>query len=227
MKKLLRDIRGSVLVEATIAFPLMLLITLGTIDFTYMLYEWDLASKAAYRGVRLAIVSDPVANGITNLIWPDPTQMGDSCIKSDGTTFANCPTVSTVCTASSTSAGTCSGSPATATFNSAAFDAIFDVPDPNDPRYPGMKQIFPSLQPQNVQISYQTSGLGFVGRPDGLPMEVTVSIKCMTHQFFFIGALMGWIFPSLTGCDPTPPAGPSIPGFASTLPSEGMGSDGS
>jgi hypothetical protein len=90
-----------------------------------------------------------------------------------------------------------------------------------------MHQIFPRLQPQNVQISYQTSGLGFVGRPDGLPMEVTVSIRCMTHQFYFIDALMGWLFSSPAGCDPAPAAGLSIPAFASTLPSEGMGSDGS
>ena len=39
---------------------------LGTIDVVYMLYEWALANKAAYVGARTAMVSDPVANGITS-----------------------------------------------------------------------------------------------------------------------------------------------------------------
>ena len=65
--KLLRDITGSILVEYTIVFPLFILLVLGTIDVTYMLYEWALANKAAYVGARTAVVSDPVANGITNL----------------------------------------------------------------------------------------------------------------------------------------------------------------
>jgi Flp pilus assembly protein TadG len=223
VSKLLRDQIGSVLVEATIAFPLLLIITLGTIDFTYMLYEWDLASKAAYRGARMAVVTDPVATGITSLTW-NGNVMGDSCLDpATGSTNGNCPTVTTVCTPSSASTGTCTDG---STFDATAFKAIFD-PASTDITYPGMQQIFPRLQPQNVQISYQTSGLGFVGRPNGLPMEVTVSIRCMTHQFYFIGALMGWLFSSPSGCDPAPAAGLSIPAFASTLPSEGMGSDGS
>jgi hypothetical protein len=179
-----------------------------------MLYEWVLANKAAYVGARVAVVSDPVAAGITDPTWDPNVQLGTSCIKNDGTANADakCPSVTTVCTASSTSAGTCSGSPGSATFNSTAFDAIFNP----------MQQMFSRLQPQNVQISYQTTGLGFVGRPGGLPMTVTVSIRCMTHQFYFIGALMDWVFTPPAGCDPAPAAGPSIPAFATTLTSEDM-----
>src|SRR5437868_1271710 len=65
--KLLRDISGSALVEATLVIPLMLLLALGIIDVTYMFYEWGLANKAAYRGARTAVVSNPVASDVTNV----------------------------------------------------------------------------------------------------------------------------------------------------------------
>ena len=67
MNRLLRDCIGSSLVEFTIVFPVFMLVAFGTVDITYMLYDWALASKAAYTGARTAIVSFPAAAGITNL----------------------------------------------------------------------------------------------------------------------------------------------------------------
>jgi hypothetical protein len=52
--------------------------------------------------------------------------------------------------------------------------------------------VFPRIAATNVQISYQQNGLGFVGQTaslGGLPMNVTVSISGMTHQFYFIDLL--------------------------------------
>ena len=69
--KLLRDISGAILVETTIVLPMFLLLVLGTIDVTYMFYEWALANKAAYVGARVAVVSDPVAPKITDLNYTE------------------------------------------------------------------------------------------------------------------------------------------------------------
>jgi hypothetical protein len=87
-----------------------------------------------------------------------------------------------------------------------------------------MDDIFPRLQRQNVVISYQTTGLGYVNRPNGLPMNVTVSLRCMSHQFYFLGALMGWAFPNLPNSCPSPLTtnGPIISSFATTLTSEDL-----
>jgi len=189
-----------------------ILVALGTVDVSYMLYEWTLANKAAYAGAHRAIVSNPVATGITNLTY-DPTLIGQSCFDSGtGAANGNCPSVQVSC--QGTNGGSCTNS---YVFDNTAFTnpnrtGIFDR----------MQQIFPRLQPQNVTISYQTNNLGFNGRPDGLPMAVTVSIKCMTHQFYFIDALVpAWAFPSPPGC-PAGLQGLAIPKFASTLQSEGM-----
>jgi Flp pilus assembly protein TadG len=205
-----------VLVESTIVIPIFLLLAMGTIDATYMFYDWALANKAAYMGARRAIVSDPVATGITTFTYTSAA--GPYCF--DQTTLAgtgNCPSVSLTTCTGATSGGSCDN--ATYPFNDTAFTNVFTP----------MQALFPRLQRQNVTVSYQTNGLGFVGQTaqpgimSGLPMNVTVSIKCMTHQFYFLSALMKWVFPTPVGC-PNAPKQPSIPTFASTLQSEDMDS---
>jgi Flp pilus assembly protein TadG len=224
--KFWHDIRGSVFVEYTIVFPLFILVTLGSVDVSYMLYEWALASKAAYVGARWAVVSNPVAQNITtnaDLYSTPVANIGQLCFdptNGQPTSPANCPSIGpVVCTSTACT-------PSTYGFDSTAFTNTNTCHDAAGNTLTGcgifdrMQAIFPRLQPQDVQVSYQTNGLGYVLRPNGLPMNVTVSIKCMTHEFFFIGALMGWVFPPPpTGC-PVAPAGPVIPAVATTLTTE-------
>jgi len=82
-----------------------------------------------------------------------------------------------------------------------------------------MLAIFPRLQRTNVTVSYApgTYTLGFNGQPNGLPVNVTVSVSGMTHNFYFIGPIMnffGGFFPNNA----------AIPQFSTTLPSEAMDS---
>ena len=222
MNRLWRNIQGSSLVEFTLVFPVLILVALGTVDATFMLFDWTQANKAVYAGARLAIVSDPVATGITNLAYTDAQRVliGQACFDTaTGTANGNCPSASTVCTPAATG-GSCTNGFA---FADAAFTNAGDATKPVG-IFDVMKQVFPRLQRQNVQIKYQTNGLGFSGRPPelgGLPMNVTVSIRCMTFQFYFLAGLMNWTFPALQNC-PAAPAGPSMPQFATTLPSEDM-----
>jgi Flp pilus assembly protein TadG len=210
VKRFWRDLAGSVLVEYTVVFPLFIVVVLGTVDVSYMLYEWSLANKAAYMGARKAVVSDPVASAVSSPAYSAAQllNLGQSCFNAaTGVANANCPSQNHVCTPAATG-GACSNA---GVWAENAFSPILTE----------MQRVFPRLVRQNVQISYQTNTLGFVGRPGGLPMHVTVSIQCMTHRFFFLDALMGWIFTSPVGC-PATPAGPRIPTFASTLQSEDM-----
>jgi Flp pilus assembly protein TadG len=202
---LLRDIRGSVLIETTVVMPMFLLLVLGTIDATYMFYDWGLANKAAYVGARTAVTTNPVDPAVINLSYTSAQlqNIGQSCLN------FSCPSVSSVCTG--TSAGvTCRRG------DDAAFTKIFNR----------MQAVFPSLQRQNVTISYQTNGTGVVGQAwDGsadpanpqftLPMNVTVSINGMTHQFYFVSPLLQLLGGAIA-------ATPAIPTFATTLQSEDM-----
>ena len=206
--KLLRDITGSVLVETTIVFPLFILIVFGTVDVTYMFYEWALANKAAYVGARTATLSDPVATGITSQNF-DPTLLGLLCFDPNtGNSNGNCPTVdATNCTGAATN-GNCINS---YSWNDAPFTNFI---------FPRMQAIFPRLTRQNVTVSYSPTGLGFAGQSasmGGLQMNVTVSVNGVAHQFYFIGPIMrffGGLFPDSS----------TIPTSATTLQSENMNS---
>lgn len=221
-RHLFSDCEGSALVEFTVVFPIFMIVAFGTVDVSYMMFEWAQANKATYAGARRAVVSDPVATGITSLTMPASDVVGTFCFDTssggaNGNLPTACPTVDTTCTPGS-SGGSCTGG---YTWNEAAFSnasktGIFDV----------MQNIFPRLQRQDVLIAYKTNGLGYVGEtntPTGgfsLPMNVTVSIQCLTYQMFFISNF----FPSSgpgAGC-PAGAAGPAIPAFSTTLPSEGM-----
>jgi Flp pilus assembly protein TadG len=222
--KLLRDVRGSVLVESTFVIPIFLLLVLGTIDVTYMFFEWVLANKAVYVGARAAAVLTPVASDTVDLKYTAAqlANAGLPCFT------VSCPSISPAIVCTSTG---CKQGGAAAGFTSAAFTnvnktGIFDQ----------MKRTFPRLQPENVTISYETNGSGFAGQPWSgspnplnpqftLPMNVKVQIQCMTHQLYFLSGLMQWVFSAPTDaqgqpCSPVPPQGMPIPAFATTMQSE-------
>ena len=215
VSSLLRDREGAGMVEAVVAMPIVLLLTLGTVDAALLLWELNQGGKATDVGARAAAVSDPVATGITAPTY-DHLLLGDSCfdpatgaarLKSDGTPA--CPTVSTVCTANAgATTGICTNGRA---FDNAAFVAILTE----------MQRAFPRLERQHVQIGYVTTGLGFVGRPGGLPMNVSVSIRCMTYAFVFLGPFLGWITPA-NPCGGGMPAGVPIAALTTTVPTEDL-----
>ena len=208
LKRLWKDCDGAHLVEFTLVLPVLLLVALGTVDVGLLLFDWNSANKAAYRGAREAIVWDPVASEVVSLPpWDDETVIGHRCfvLATGALDGAKCPAINTVCTA-----GSCSGGE---TFDNVAFTHIFDK----------MRDTFPRLTPANVSISYETNNLGFVGRQHGLPMNVTVSIRCMTAESYFLGALMAWVFTPPAGCGGVAMApGWPLPAFATTLPSEDL-----
>jgi len=217
VNKLIRDCVGSSLVEFTIVFPVLMLIALGTVDVGFMLYDWAAANNAAYVGAHKAILSDPLAAGITNPTY-DPTQMGQLCFDpntGNANPTSNCPTVQVSCTPAATvGAGfcctpelvPCTSQTSSYTYSDTPFAEII---------FPAMQARFPRLQRQNVTITYATNGLGFVGRPDGLPMTVAVTIQGMKHQFFFLGGLMNAFGPGFASVS-------NLPHFATTLTSEDL-----
>jgi len=194
------DDKGSVLVEAAIAVPFFILLVFGAVDATYMFADWTLANKAAYVGARKAVVSTPVAANLIGNITAgyDLTNFaGQRCFEVGVT----CPTAQVTCTGAASN-GSCD----TGNFQDAPFTNVI---------FPAMKAVFPALQRQNVQIKYETNGLGFMGQLNGLPMNVTVRIVNKTHQFYFIGPILRFFGGAITEA-------PAIPQFASTMQSEDL-----
>jgi Flp pilus assembly protein TadG len=204
-----REREGSTFLEFTVVFPLLMLTAFCTVDFALIMFGWAQANKAVQNGVRVAVVGAPVAEGINDLTYVE-VDLGKDCSNpATGAVQGWCEQIETVCTATSGD-GSCTGY----TFDNAAFEPIFDE----------MRTVSSTLglQRENVRITYRTIGLGFVGRPGGFPMEVTVELTCVTHRMFFLGALAGWAFEPRAGC--AGETGVPMPSFATTLTTESLGS---
>lgn len=214
-----RDDSGSVLVQFTLVFPLLMLVVLGTVDIGLMFFSWAGGYKATYAGARFAAISAPVAPSIVGTtVSTSSGTNGTSCFDpSSGAPdlTASCTMWNVQCTATgSGNAGNCTGG--AGSFSDAAFTAILNK----------MQSYYLSrtLDRRQVIVSYESMGLGYIGRPGGSPMTVTVSLRCMKHQMFFLEPLMGWAFPALpAACNgiPTNP-GIQLPTFSTTLPSEDL-----
>ena len=182
------------MVEFALTFPLVLVLVFATLDLGFMFFEWNAASKATQFGARQASVSGPVATGLTTVTY-DSTQMGKFC--KDPATGANqtstttglalCPSYNVVCTANASSGGTCIDGATPYVFDEAAFQTVMA-------RMQGIFIVSP-LRREHIEIRYQTSGLGFVGRPGGVPVIVIVSLRCKSFGLFMIDALLGWAAP--------------------------------
>lgn len=76
------------------------------------------------------------------------------------------------------------------------------------------------IQPQNVEVRYVSTMLGYVGRTGGNPMTVTVTVKCLTFNLFFPDAWYRWSNQP-TNCPSGTPLGAQVAAASSYL-SEGL-----
>lgn len=199
--RLSRDELGAVLVEVALTMTIMLVFVLGSIEFLFVFYQWNVAGKAVQIGTRIAATSDPVASGLRSLsvsVLGLLTQPGDPM-----------PNYVVTCDGASASC-TCSGSQACAAvgaYNAQAMNTIVfgrgssSCSDATSPYNTGMCDIFPRITPSNVVVVYSRSGLGFAGRPGGPIPTITLSLQRLPFEFFFLGGLMGFTklqIPALT-----------------------------
>jgi len=192
--RIVRDQTGTTTIEFTISALLFFLLTFGLVDFGYLLYQWNSASKAAQLGARMAAVSDPVWVPLTTL-----TSTGNA-----GSARQTDYNVTCQGTNATGSTGTCTGTAAGAslTYTSASATnmqrlvfgrnngtACGPIGADGDP---GMCNIFDRITPENVRINYRKTGLGFVGRPGGPVPTITLTVTGIPYQFIALGGLLGF-----------------------------------
>ena len=170
LHSLLKDRSGSTMVEFTLVFMLLLLLTSGIVDFGNLLYQWNSAEKATQAGVRAATISDPVATELATFDCDNNSiTLGTPC-RNGGSSFG------TIVCSGATS--TCSGGN---TFSTAALTLILAP----------MRKMFPKVQAQNVIVEYVDVGLGFAGRKAPVP-EIRVRLTGLTFEYAFLGGLLGF-----------------------------------
>lgn len=162
-----KDQSGATLVEHTLVFALLMVMTFGLVEFGIVLYQYNAAETATAVGARFAATRGPVAAGI-----------------SDCGVAANGVSAGTAC-------GSVSGADSwTVTCNAAAPLGGCDAAALTE-LVAEMRRFSPNIEAQNVQVVLRGAGLGFVGRGSPVPM-VTVRLTDMTYDFIALDDFLGF-----------------------------------
>ncbi len=172
----LRDRSGATMVEYALALPVLIVLIFGALDLAWAAYQWNAASKATQWGARWAVVNPPMstafATALNDSSYILPDELGEDCM----TATSDCSQAlqTTVCTTA-----TCT------------MDEMLGL----------MRGVFFILRDENVRVTYDPypngQQLGFVGRPGGPPVRVTVDLSCQTFNWFLIAEWFSWAMPAL------------------------------
>jgi Flp pilus assembly protein TadG len=181
---------GSITTEFALVLPLLIIFLLGTIDAGRFLWTWNRAEKATQMGVRYAAATDMVAGGLASYdFYSEGIPRGDPIPQ---TSFGGATCTSTGCTCISGEVCPDLGALSTVAYTNTVAR---------------MQAFMPGIQPANVVMRYDYSGIGYSGDPYGPDVNplITVSLVNMTFRpslaYLFGGTL-------------------SLPPFASTLTME-------
>ena len=158
--QMIRCTRAASAAEFALILPLLMLLVFGIIDGGRFLWEYNQAEKATEMGVRYAVVTELVAEGLDDYSFavddgilagnPVPTGNFDRAVCTNGS--CNC------------SGGNVCGD---MSFNGDAFAAIVDQ----------MDNIYPAITDANVTIEYRNVGLGYAGDPNGPDVAPLVTVR--------------------------------------------------
>ncbi|MEI3854616.1 MULTISPECIES: TadE/TadG family type IV pilus assembly protein [unclassified Ensifer] len=181
-----KDDSGIALSEALITFPLVLLVFSAFVEFGFAMSQWNQTVKALQYGARLAAVSDPLVNDDT-FAEVFPTNAASTA--DVGKAAPNDATISLTCWMGSKNADERDNCVA-ARINRIVLggDGVCG-PITASPR--GMCDLNWRIQPANLMVTYQRSGLGYWGRPDGPVLTMRLEVRDVTFDLPLLGALLG------------------------------------
>lgn len=161
-RRFLTDTSGASAAEFALVLPLFLILILGTIDVG--LYAWRLnqLEKAAQFAARFAVVTAPVAQGLTTQNYTGSTACSPTLTAGD--TICAAALSPTVCTDSGncTCTGNCPGLARDAT----SFGNVLAR----------AKVMAPWLTASNLRVEYRGSGLGYAG-DTGMQIAPLVTVR--------------------------------------------------
>lgn len=183
-----RSESGAVLIEVTVTLLTFLVLIFGVVEFSYIFYQWNSATKATERGARIAAVSSPVASNLATLTGLEPANnLPGSTMPSFDCT---CNGQTKLCT------GTVPTNAAACSYSESAMKTILlgrgnnGTNCVNDARNGGMCQFFPSLTQANVVVRYQYTGMGYAGRTAGPIPTITVSLQNVRYDFLLLSGIL-------------------------------------
>ena len=195
----LSDTSGAAFAEMSVGISAFFLILFGIVEFGYIYYQYNAASKAMQWAARVAAVSSPVASDLSTYTGLSATVLpGDPMPSYDVTCQASDAVGSNV---------TCTGTTGLTTPSAVSFQALLFGRYPanktacEDPivvgateapgTHMGVCNYFSNVKGNNLVVRYQYTGMGYAGRPGGPVPSVTVSLRNMQYQYFFLGGFIG------------------------------------
>jgi len=197
IRNLMHDERGSNSVELAFVIPALILLTFGIIDFGRAVFDWNAVEKATQIGARETVIRDPVALPIKDYFAcnvPTSADVGLLCADPAGGIRSECDFGTVVCTSSGCTRN--GAAIASTNVDQATFNAIVAA----------MQSALPGLTTQNVTLTYKSSKLGFIGKPNGPVAEVTAAVSGVPFDFLgldLLGSLSSvyggnWTVPTLS-----------------------------
>lgn len=172
-----RNRAGTVLIEHTLVFMLMMVLTFGLIEFGLVLYQYNAAETATSMGARYVATRGPVVANLNDCGVTTSAGAGTRCSDVSGSTNWTV---------------TCNAASPGADCQASVLNALVAE----------MQRFAPNVEAQNVQVVLRGAGLGFVGRGAPVPM-VTVRLTGMTYEFIAMDALLGFDDVTMPGFDAT------------------------
>ncbi len=172
-----QDQHGVALTEALITLPMVMLAFSAFVEFGYAMSQWNQTVKALQLGARLAAVSEPLTSDFADVF---PTDAADPLNNGDAT--PNNATISSTC---GPALANCSDELTRIVMGS---DGVCGVAGDTNP---GICDLNWRIQPANLVVTYQRSGLGYWGRPNGPVLTMRLEVRDVTFDLPFLGALLG------------------------------------
>ena len=195
---------GLIMVEGVIVLPLVLLTFAALIEFGFGVYQWNQTVKAMQLGARLAAVSEPVPANISVLETDYPALEGGPVPSTSASIVCRYEIREAGATGScvaESADGATDGLDAGFQPDSMAWLLSGDdaTCDPSQGSRRAMCDINPRLvlptgdtaNPLAIVITYHRSGLGYVGRPAGPVVTITVSVEGLKFNLPLVGGLIG------------------------------------
>lgn len=187
---LVRRTDGAVGAEFAMVLPLLILLLIGVIDVGRYMWTLNQLEKATQMGARMAVVTEMVPQGLANENYGASLGQGSSIPTSSfGSASCNATGGAVGCTCVT------SPCPTLTPVDTASFNAVATR----------MKQIAGIINPSNVTIRYDNSGLGYAGDPTGPDVAPIVTVSAanvgfdpLIGQFFGIDLQLPTVSASLT-----------------------------
>ena len=168
--QLIREDRGAGAAEFALVIPVMLLFLFGIMDAGWFAWQINQAEKATQMGARMAVVTDPVASGLSTKEYVGEVVGGVTLGQGDIIPAAALGVIQCNSTSCTCATAPC---PGTLGFDSAAFTRIANR----------MAAMYPLITPANVLVEYRGSGLGFAGDPSGMEIAPLTTVKVRNLQY--------------------------------------------